>query len=72
MYWSILHRSFREEVNLYNNIMMRYAWVSLAILAIWISAVLLLVSDRIDDPEVFYLFIMLITVSLSYIGFRSA
>ncbi len=51
---------------------MRYAWVSLAILAIWISATLLMVSPRIPDGETFYLFVMATTVALSYIGFRSA
>ena len=51
---------------------MRYAWVALAILAIWISATLLMVSPRIADPESFFLFIMGTTVVLSYIGFKSA
>jgi hypothetical protein len=51
---------------------MRYLWVSLAILAIWISAVFLMVSPRIADPDVFYLFVMGTTVVLSYIGFKSA
>ncbi|MBI4691969.1 MAG: hypothetical protein HY773_00785 [Candidatus Terrybacteria bacterium] len=51
---------------------MRYAWVSLAILAIWISTVFLMVSNRLPNPESFFLFIMITTVALSYIGFRSA
>lgn len=53
---------------------MRYAWVSIALLAIWISATLLMVSTRpaIENGEVFYLFVMATTIALSYIGFRSA
>ncbi len=51
---------------------MRYAWVALSILAIWISATLLIVSPRIVDAETFYLFVMATTIALSYIGFRSA
>lgn len=51
---------------------MRYAWVSLATLAIWVSAIFLLVSDRITNPEVFFLFVMVTTIVLSYIGFKTA
>jgi len=51
---------------------MRYAWVSLAILAIWISTLFLMISNRLSSPESFFLFIMVTTIILSYIGFRSA
>ncbi len=51
---------------------MRYAWVSLAVLAIWISSILLLVSDRITNPEAFFFFVMVTTIVLTYIGFKSA
>jgi len=50
---------------------MRYAWVSLAIVAIWGSAIVLILSERIPNSDNFYLFIMITTVFLSYIGFRS-
>ncbi|MCX6731854.1 MAG: hypothetical protein NTX55_02620 [Candidatus Parcubacteria bacterium] len=51
---------------------MRYTWVSLAILAIWISTLLLMVSNRLSSPESFFLFVMITTIVLSYIGFRSS
>jgi len=50
---------------------MRYTWTSVAILFIWISASVLMVSDRLTDPEIFFVFLMAITVILAYIGFRS-
>ncbi len=50
---------------------MRYTWTSVAILFIWISASILMVSDRLTDPEIFFFFVMAITVILAYIGFRS-
>ncbi|HEY4510708.1 MAG TPA: hypothetical protein VJJ73_02640 [Candidatus Paceibacterota bacterium] len=50
---------------------MRYAWVSLAVLAIWISAVLLITSTRIPDPTPFFFSVIATTIVLSYIGFRS-
>jgi len=50
---------------------MRYTWTSVAIFFIWISASILMVSDRLTDPEIFFLFVMAITVILAYIGFRS-
>ncbi|MBI5138684.1 MAG: hypothetical protein HZA95_02705 [Candidatus Vogelbacteria bacterium] len=51
---------------------MRYTWTSVAIIVIWISASILIVSGSLPDPEVFFLYLMAITVVLSYIGFRSA
>ena len=50
---------------------MRYTWTSVAILFIWISASILMVSDRLPDPELFFVFLMAITVILALIGFRS-
>jgi hypothetical protein len=50
---------------------MRYAWVSLAILAIWISTIFLMVSNRLSSPESYFLFIMITTIILASIGFRS-
>lgn len=52
-------------------IFMRYTWTSVAILFIWISASVLMVSDRLTDPELFFVYLMAITVILAYIGFRS-
>ncbi|MEK7585305.1 MAG: hypothetical protein AAB455_02245 [Patescibacteria group bacterium] len=50
---------------------MRYTWTSVAILFIWISASILMVSKRLPDPELFFVFLMTITVILAFIGFRS-
>ncbi len=50
---------------------MRYTWTSVAILVIWISATLLMVSNRLPSPSVFFTWVMAITVILAYIGFRS-
>jgi len=50
---------------------MRYTWVSLAILAIWICTLLLMVSNRLSSPDSFFLFVMITTIALSYIGFHS-
>lgn len=51
---------------------MRYTWTSIAILMIWVSATILMVSDRLPNPGVFFTWVMAITIVLSYIGFRSA
>ena len=51
---------------------MRYAWVSFAIVALWISSILLIMSDRLANPNNFYIFLVLTTVAVSYIGFKSS
>lgn len=51
---------------------MRYSWVTLVILVLWISVTTLLVSDRIAAAENFFLLAMIATVVISFIGFRSA
>ena len=50
---------------------MKYAWVSLAVAAIWISLIIIIMSGKLDKPDNFYLFIMITTVVLAYIGFRT-
>ena len=50
---------------------MRYTWTSVAIVIIWLSASILMVHGPLPDPEVFFLYLMAVTVVLSYIGFRS-
>lgn len=50
---------------------MRYAWVSLAVVALWLSAIALILSDRLANPNNFYVFTVLTTVVIAYIGFRS-
>ena len=50
---------------------MRYAWVSFAIVALWISSILLIMSDKLVNPNNFYIFLVLTTVAVSYIGFKS-
>lgn len=50
---------------------MRYTWTSVAILFIWICASVLMVSGRLPSPEAFFAFLMMLTVILAYIGFRS-
>ena len=54
------------------NIFMRYAWVSFAIVVLWISSTIIIVSDKLVNPNNFYIFIVLTTVVVSYIGFKSA
>jgi len=51
---------------------MRYTWTSIAIIIIWITAAILMTSDKLPDPEAFFGFLMVVTVFLSYIGLRSA
>ena len=51
---------------------MRYAWVSFAIVALWISSIVLIMSDKLANPNNFYIFLVLTTVAVSYIGFKSA
>ncbi|KKR47428.1 MAG: hypothetical protein UT80_C0006G0006 [Parcubacteria group bacterium GW2011_GWC1_40_13] len=51
---------------------MRYAWVSFAIVVLWISSTIIIVSDKLVNPNNFYIFIVLTTVVVSYIGFKSA
>ncbi|MBI2045958.1 MAG: hypothetical protein HYT28_00855 [Parcubacteria group bacterium] len=50
---------------------MRYTWTSVAIIVIWVTAAVLMTSDRLPNPEAFFGFLMAVTVFLSYIGFRS-
>jgi hypothetical protein len=50
---------------------MRYVWTTVAILIIWISSSILMVYAPLPDPELFFLFLMAVTVVLSYIGFKS-
>jgi|CryGeyStandDraft_13_1057135.scaffolds.fasta_scaffold416824_2 hypothetical protein len=50
---------------------MRYTWTSVAILVIWLSATLLMTSDRLPNPSIFFTYAMGITVILAYIGFKS-
>ncbi|MBU2263104.1 hypothetical protein KJ750_00365 [Patescibacteria group bacterium] len=51
---------------------MRYTWVTIAILAIWIAASVLVVYSRITNPETFFLFTVLATVIIASVGFKSA
>ncbi|MFH1413218.1 MAG: hypothetical protein ABIG10_04345 [bacterium] len=51
---------------------MRYTWVTIAILAIWIAASVLVVYSRIPSPETFFLFTVLATVIIASVGFKSA
>jgi hypothetical protein len=51
---------------------MRYAWVSFAIVALWISSIILIMSDKLVNPNNFYIFLVLTTVIVSYVGFKSA
>ena len=51
---------------------MRYSWVTLVILVLWVSVVTLLVSNRIAGGENFFLLSMIATIIIAFIGFRSA
>jgi len=50
---------------------MRYPWTSVAIFIIWISSAVLMVRGPLPDPEIFFMYLMGVTVVLAYIGFRS-
>lgn len=54
------------------NNFMRYAWVSFAIVVLWISSTIIIVSDKLVNPNNFYIFLVLTTAVISYIGFKSA
>src|SRR3989344_1814803 len=42
---------------------MRYAWVSFAIVALWTSSIILIMSDKLANPNNFYIFLVLTTVA---------
>jgi len=51
---------------------MRYTWTSVAIIIIWISAAILMTRVNLPSPEIFFMYLMGVTVILAAIGFRSA
>lgn len=50
---------------------MKYPWISLSIIAIWILAGLLVNARPQSSPEVVLLIIAIGTVVLAWVGFRS-
>ncbi|MBU3925778.1 hypothetical protein KJ763_01250 [Patescibacteria group bacterium] len=51
---------------------MRYTWVTISILVIWITASLLVMYSRVPNPEMFFLFTVVATVILAGVGYKSA
>lgn len=51
--------------------MTRYPWTTLVIFIIWISSSTLIVRGALPNPEIFYLYLMSVTILLAYIGFRN-
>ncbi|MFH1956045.1 MAG: hypothetical protein ABIJ28_00130 [Patescibacteria group bacterium] len=51
---------------------MRYIWVTFSILIIWTAASVLVLYNRIPNPQTFFLFTVAVTVIISGIGFKSA
>lgn len=50
---------------------MKYPWVTIAILGIWFASAIVLGARKEVDPVAVYVIMMIATVSMAFIGFRS-